>query len=63
MNINKAKNDIVYFAENALGYELLDWQKDLLLKYQQGEMIFNFGHRYGKNLVIETIKAHEKFTS
>lgn len=63
MDLEKAKNDIVYFAENVLDLQLLEWQKDLLFKYQQGEMIFMGNHRSGKNLVISTIKEHKSFTA
>lgn len=63
MDIDKAKNDVVYFAENVLGFTLQEWQKYLLRKYEQGEIIWFGGHRYGKNMVKETIREHQKFMS
>lgn len=63
MDFEKAKNDVVYFAENALGFKLQDWQIDLLRKYEQGEIIWFGGHRYGKNIVKETIREHQKLRS
>ncbi|MEX3713370.1 hypothetical protein ABFV99_13280 [Cytobacillus horneckiae] len=63
MNIEKAKNDIVYFAENVLGYKLQNWQRDVLKKYDDGEIIFFGDHRNGKNIVINTIKEHQNFIS
>lgn len=60
MDVEKAKSDIVYFAEEFLGIHLLEWQKDLLEKYQQGEIIFYGGHRGGKNTVLNVIEQHRK---
>jgi hypothetical protein len=55
--LEKCKNDIVYFAENFLGLELLPWQRELLHHYNNGEVIFG-GRIYGKNLILDTIKKH-----
>lgn len=62
MDDEKVKNDIVYFSEYILGFKLQEWQKDLLIKYKQGEIIW-FGHRNGKNMVKETIREHQKLMS
>lgn len=60
MDIEKAKNDVVYFAENALGFQFRQWQIDILRKYEGGEIIFFGGYRYGKNIILETIREHQK---
>lgn len=60
--LNKCKSDIVYFAEKYLGLELLQWQKELLTHYNNGEIIFT-GQRFGKNMVIDTIKKHKELYS
>jgi hypothetical protein len=55
MDIERAKKDIVYFAENYIGITLLEWQKEALRKHQSGEMIYLGGFRSGKNIVKESI--------
>lgn len=59
----KVKNDVVYFAENTLGFSLQDWQKDILRKYEQGEIIWFGSLRHGKNTIQEIIRKHQKFMS
>ncbi|MBM7717638.1 hypothetical protein JOC94_004669 [Bacillus thermophilus] len=52
MEIEKAKSDIIYFAENGLALKLLDSQKGLLRQYQKGEVIL-----CGKGLKGEVVKT------
>jgi hypothetical protein len=61
MDIEKAKNDIIYFLEQTSGAPLSLWQKDLLAKHEQGEVISFNGYRNGKNSVRRSIQAHLKF--
>ncbi|GAA0347823.1 hypothetical protein GCM10008931_43890 [Oceanobacillus oncorhynchi subsp. oncorhynchi] len=57
--VKDQNNDIIYFAENVLGFSLQKWQRDLLKKYEEGEIIWFGGHRHGKNVVKEVIKEHQ----
>lgn len=63
MDIEKAKKDIIYFAENVLGFQLQEWQKDVLKKYNDGETIYLQGYRYGKSMITKSIREHKKFTN
>lgn len=57
MDIEKAKQDSVYFVEHVLGIELLDSQKELFKRYQNGEELFiTGGYMMGKKMVIESIR-------
>lgn len=38
MDIEKAKSDIVYFAEQFLGVKLQSWQKEVLRAIQKGNL-------------------------
>lgn len=59
--IDKCKNDIVYFAEKYLGHELTTWQKTVLRFYhtKPGGMIL-FGQGYGKRMLHHAIMEHKK---
>ena len=43
MDIEKAKNDIVYFAEQFVGVRLQSWQKEVLEAIQKGNKIIYIG--------------------
>lgn len=59
--IQKLKDDPVYFAEKYLGLELADWQKHVLYAYQKGQSIRSFGVRSGKTHVSSIIRQHQEF--
>ena len=62
MDIKKAKQDSVYFVEHILGIELLDSQKELLRRYQNGEeLIFTGGYMMGKRMVIDFMRDWYSF--
>lgn len=53
-DIEKAKNDIIYFVEQINGVELQSWQKDLLRAFQRGDrLVFMGGCRYGKRMLYD----------
>jgi hypothetical protein len=56
--LERCRNDIVYFAEKYLGYELLDWQKEALDRYLKGERIHLMGYRSGKKVLADTIERY-----
>jgi spore cortex formation protein SpoVR/YcgB (stage V sporulation) len=60
IELEKCKNDIIYFVEKYMNIELLDWQKNVLTHYNNGEIIFTGGQRSGKNIVIDSIRKHKE---
>lgn len=62
MDIEKAKNDIVYFVEQINGVKLQSWQKDLLRAFQRGDRaVFIDGRRYGKRMLYDLTMGWLKF--
>lgn len=62
MDIEKAKSDIVYFAEQFLDIKLQSWQKDLLRAFQRGDrFVFMAGCRYGKRMLYDLTMGWLKF--
>lgn len=62
MDIERAKNDIIYFVEQINGVELQSWQKDLLRAFQRGDrLVFMDGCRYGKRMLYDLTMGWLKF--
>lgn len=58
--LNKCKNDPVYFVEKYLGFELLTWQKVYLKLYQSKVNFIWAGKRNGKRMLEDVIQRYEK---
>lgn len=58
--LEKCKNDIVYFAEKYLGAELTAWQKQVLKFYQTNTGGIYLGLRHGKRMLNHAITEHRK---
>lgn len=58
IKLSKEKNDIIYYAENTLGFKLNKSQKSLLKQYEQGYVILCGKGLKGK-VVKEIIKKHK----
>ena len=56
-DVERSKKDSVYFAEEYLGIKLEDWQKNLLKKYDDGEIIFDNGDT--SNTVLKVIRKQK----
>lgn len=58
--LEKCRNDMVYFAEKYLGAELKPWQKTYLKILQQNKHIIFYGVRDGKNMISEICRKHDE---
>lgn len=59
VELDKCKNDMIYFAEKYLGLELTKWQKLYLKCWQNEKFVFIFGGRQARRLMTEDIiKKH-----
>ena len=61
MDIERAKTDMVYYVENFLGLQLQEWQKEILRRHENGEVLYLGGLRSGKNLYKYWTSNHERF--
>lgn len=58
-DVERAKKDSVYFAEEYLDIELENWQKNLLKKYDEGGVIF--ANDDPTNTVLTVIRKHNLY--
>jgi hypothetical protein len=57
--LQKCKDDIVYFAEKYYGVELTAWQKKILKMYQSnGGILYLAGLRHGRQMLYHTIHEY-----
>lgn len=58
--MERCERDIVYFAEKYLGYELRDWQREVLKRYQNGDSLhLSFiNKRSDKMMVLNSMKKY-----
>lgn len=58
--IEKCKNDIVYFTEKMYGIKLTKWQKTILKLHKKG-CSFHVGRLNGRRLLNDSLARYEKF--
>lgn len=56
----KCRNDVVYFVEKYMGFELTPTQKVILKAHQKGQRTYFRGMRHGKRVVYEAMKKFDE---
>lgn len=61
IDIERAKNDIIYFTEQFFGIKLKKWQKEVLIAIQNGQSVHIDERRSEKRILANSIKEWIKF--